>query len=265
VKAATKYVLFGLCPGLRGKFDYKGTRVYFPKGSIIFRLACETDTYEPEVTECLCRLAKPNQLFIDIGANIGLTSIPVLQRVDASRVLSFEPSPNSLPYLERTKRESAFRSRWEIVPKAAGESPGRAQFWVAEPEAGGWDGLQDTKRVGERYPVEVPQTTLDEEWRRLNRPAVSCIKIDVEGAETKVLKGAEEVVRAERPHILLEWNRENLAAHGIDVNVLLDYASSHSYALVALSNSSPIDDVHILKMHMQQSEMFLLVPKEGAA
>jgi FkbM family methyltransferase len=262
VKAAIKYVMFGLCPGLRGKFVYFGARVYFPKASRIFRSACETQIYEPEVTAWLCRLAQPNQLFVDVGANIGLTSIPVLRVVSASRVLSFEPSPNSLPYLERTVRESSFRDRWEIVPKAAGESVGQAQFWLAEPEVGGLDGMRDTKRVGERHAMEVPQTTLDEEWRRLNYPRVSSIKIDVEGAETKVLKGAAEVIRSERPHILLEWNRENLAAHGIDVNALLDYASTHNYDLVAIPSLSPIVGVHFLRLHMRQSEMFLLIPKE---
>src|SRR5215467_13442583 len=149
LRSAAKYAILGLCPGLAGKFKYFGVRVYFPKGSAIFRLACQNHIYEPEVTTWLCKLAQPNKLFIDIGANIGLTSIPVLRTIPSARVLSFEPSPSSLAYLQRTKRESEFQDRWEIVAKAAGESVGVVQFWVANPELGGWDGLRDTRRLGE--------------------------------------------------------------------------------------------------------------------
>src|ERR1043165_8900521 len=116
VPQATKYLRFGMCPGLAGRFSYFGTRVYFPKGSVIFRRTCETGVYEPEVTGWLCRLAQSGKLFIDVGANIGLMSIPVLRTVQTARVLSFEPSPTSLQYLERTWRESEFRDRWEVVP-----------------------------------------------------------------------------------------------------------------------------------------------------
>ena len=137
VRAASKYIIFGICPGLAGRFSYFGTRVYFPNASAVFRLACEKGIYEPDVTGWLCRLAQPSHLFIDIGANIGLTSIPVLRTVKGARVLSFEPSPNSLPYLERTWSESDFKNRWEIVPKAAGESAGTVQFCVGAARNGG--------------------------------------------------------------------------------------------------------------------------------
>jgi len=261
LRAATKYLLWGLCPGLAGKFKYFGTRVYFPKGSAIFRIACEKGVYEPDVTDWLCRLVRPGTLFIDVGANIGLTSIPVLRAVQGSTVLSFEPSPNSLPYLQRTCRESDFESRWSIVPSAAGESEGIARFCVAAPEYGAWDGFQDTRQAGRLNAVDVSQTTLDAQWRRVGCPAVSCIKIDVEGAETRVLRGADEVVTRERPYVLLEWSQVNLAPHGTEVSVLLEYARSHNYDVVAFPSLNPVTGVALLELHMLQTEMFLLVPR----
>src|SRR6185503_3121376 len=205
VSRAAKYVVLGLCPGVGGKFTYFGTRAYFPKGSAIFQSACEQGIYEPDVTQWLCRLVEPGTLFIDIGANIGLTSIPVLREVQNCRVLSFEPSPNSLPYLQRTHSESVFRDRWEVLGKAAGDGARAAQFCVAAPRYAGLDGLRDTQRAEQLQSVEVPVTTVDAEWQRLGSPRVSCIKIDVEGAESLVLAGSEEIVRRERPRILLEW------------------------------------------------------------
>src|SRR5262249_225592 len=159
-----------------GKFHYYGSRIFFPTGSVIFRRLCDQGTYEPEVTKWLCRLATPGKLFIDVGANIGLTSIPILRTVPSARVLSFYPSPSSLPYLERTWQESEFRDRWEVVPKAAGDSVGSVQFCAAIAHNAGFDGLRDTKRGGEKHTVGILQTTVDTEWSRLGRPHVSCMK-----------------------------------------------------------------------------------------
>ena len=242
---------------------YYGTKVYFPWASRIFALTCENGAWESDVTAWLCRVTRPGTLFIDVGGNIGLSSIPVLRTVQNSRLLSFEPSPNSLPYLQRTWKESEFQSRWAIVGKAAGESIGVGRFFVATPEYSMWDGLQDTKLAGERRSVEISQTTVDAEWQRLGCPSVSCIKIDVEGAEAQVLKGAEEVVRRDKPHLLLEWSQVNLAAHGGDVSFLLHYADSHNYDVLALPNLSPVSGIHSLELHMLYTQMFLLVPRRN--
>jgi FkbM family methyltransferase len=262
VRNSTKYLVRGLIPGLRGRFDYHGTRVYFPKASFLFRKVCEKGTWEPEVTAWLCRAAKPNKLFIDVGANIGLTSIPVLRNVLESRVLSFEPSPNSLPYLQRTWRTSKFHDRWEIVPKAASNTIGSIQFHVGDPRNAAWDGLRDTMLDGGRHAIEIPQTTVDLEWERLGRPAVSCIKIDVEGAETKVLIGAEQLVRQERPYIILEWARVNLAPYGTDPGFLLQYARTHAYDVQSFPCMAPVSELQELEREMHQAEMFLLAPKQ---
>jgi FkbM family methyltransferase len=261
VPNAAKYVVRGLCPGLRGKFTYYGTTVYFPNPSAIFRLTCEKGAWEPEVTAWLCRLASPGKLFIDVGANIGLSSIAVLREVADSRVLSFEPSPNSLPYLQRTLRESRMEDRWELVPKAAGDCTSMAQFFMADPIYAMWDSMRDTGQVGERRLVTVPMTTVDEEWCRLGYPAVSVMKIDVEGAEWKVLQGARALVTRERPYIVLEWSRINLAAYETDFDFVLRYADSNQYDVFVLQNLSPVSSLHVLQLHMLYTEMFLLIPR----
>lgn len=262
VRGAAKYIVRGLCPGLGGKFTYFGTRVYFPKASFIFRSTCEAGTWEPEVTAWLCRSVEPDKTFIDVGANIGLISVPVLRAVPNSHVLSIEPSPNSVPYLTRTCGESGFQDRWQIVAKVASDSVGRAQFFTTLPCYGAWDGLRDTGLAGARSLIEVNQTTVDTEWKRLGCPPVSCMKIDVEGGEGNVLKGSEEMVRSERPHVLLEWSRENLASHGMSAGFLLDYANSHEYDLLAFPSLNPIAGVHALELEMLNTEMFLLVPQQ---
>jgi FkbM family methyltransferase len=262
LRNGTKYIVRGLCPGLGGKFTYYGTKVYFPKASFVFRMACEKTVWEPEATKWLCNSVGPQKLFIDVGANIGLMSIPVLRVVRNSRVISFEPSPNSASYLKRTWRDSGMHDRWEIITKAAGDSVGTVRFYIASPRSGAWDGLRDTGLAGERRFVEVSQTTIDAEWLRLGCPSVSCIKIDVEGAESKVLKGAEQLIRRERPQILLEWSKVNLVVHEIQPSFLLDYANSEGYQVSTFPNLQPVTGTHDLEFEMLHTEAFLLIPRD---
>lgn len=262
LRGSMKYLVLGLCPGVGGRFTYFGTRVHFPLGSAMFLKVCEQDVYEADVTACLCRLVRPRTLFIDIGANIGLTSVPVLREVPSAQVLSFEPSPNSLQYLNRTRRESPFDGRWEIVGKAAADRAGVAQFSVVVPRYSAMDGLRDTGRAGKSSTVQVPVTTVDAEWQRLGSPSVSCIKIDVEGAEAQVLAGSEALITRERPSIVLEWNRTNLNAHRVDVGSLLQYAESHDYHVIALPDLVEVSELSSLEHHMISTEMFLLAANE---
>jgi FkbM family methyltransferase len=214
--------------------------------------------YEREITAWLCRLAQPDKTFVDIGANIGLTSIPVLQTVCNASAISFEPSPSSLPYLMRTRQKSRFRERWEVVPKAAGDSIERVQFCAAAPHYAAFDGSCDTGRGGEKDQVEILQTTVDTEWRRLGCPPVSLMKIDVEGAESRVLDGSHALIQKERPYIVIEWNR---APYKIDPGFLVEYAISHEYEILSLPNLNAITSNYLLDVHMLHTESYLLVPK----
>ena len=153
------------------------------------------------------------------------------------------------------------RDRWEIVGKAVGETAGEIQFCIAAPRYGGWDGLRDTKRAGDVHSIRVPLTTIDAEWKRLGSPTVSCMKIDVEGAEIGVLKGSREMMRQSRPYVLLEWSVENLAAYQINPAVLLSFADGEGYDVAALPDLLPVSSPNMLGVQMHITESFLLVPR----
>src|SRR5207302_6765911 len=99
---ALKRWLYGSCPGFAGSFPYFGTNVYFPKGSLCFRAACEQGIFEAENVRLLQGICRPGSHMFDVGANLGLMALPVLRHVAGCKVVSFEPSPNTLPWLERT-------------------------------------------------------------------------------------------------------------------------------------------------------------------
>jgi len=221
-------------PGLKGWFRYFGTRVYFPHNAWIFDLACEQGIYESELLRLICGLARPQSWYFDIGANIGLMSVPVLRQRTDLKVLSFEPSPNSSPHIERTLKESGLKERWQIRVKAVGKAKGQAEFSFGEARLAGYDGLKHTDRVASVGTHKVEVTTLDDEWDELGRPDVSFLKLDIEGAELEALTGGTRLLYKCRPKILLEWYAENLSPYGVKASDILLWAEANKYEVVAV-------------------------------
>lgn len=259
-----KYIkkwLYGSCPGFSGSFPYCGVRAYFPKGSAIFARTCEQGIYEKNITRLLVRMTKPGEYLFDVGANIGLIALPVLAWGSETRVVSFEPSPNSLDCLLRTHAGSGFGERWRIIAKAAGRTAGVTGFYLSSASLGDYDSIVDTGRSGERRKVTVEITTLDATWEEMGCPAVSMIKMDIEGGETEALAGARRLISAQKPGIILEWYEGNLTPYGYDPASLLDIAAGLGYGVLSVPGLVPIDGAPMLLAHMITAEAFLLLPK----
>jgi methyltransferase FkbM-like protein len=71
-------------------------------------------------------------------------------------------------------------------------------------EVGEGRGTGDELEVEVEVEVEVDATTVDAKWRAAGSPKVSVVKVDVEGGESPVMRGASELLAAQRPALLLE-------------------------------------------------------------
>jgi FkbM family methyltransferase len=195
-----------------------------------------------------------------VGANIGLMAVPILAKLPTVNILSCEPSPNILPFLRRTIRESGHSGRWHLVEKAAGRAPGRIDFHLGPVAESELDGIRHTRRAPLDRIVEVEMTSLDAEWQRLGKPDVSIVKIDVEGGELGVLEGSQALLQAARPHVILEWHQENLLAYDCPASALIEFAERMHYQIFALPRLTKVHGDADLRVHMLQTENFLLLP-----
>jgi len=252
--------LYGSCPGFAGRFPYFGTRVYFPKNSHLFLRTCEEGIFESENIRLLQKLFRSNTVMFDIGANIGLISIPILKKHPDAKVVSFEPSPNSLPFLQRTVKESIYSNRWKVIPKAVGNKCGKTVFKLSKIEDGAFDGIRETNQTRAIREVYVDLTTIDFEWMQLNKPEVSIIKCDVEGAELLVIEGAAECIKTTKPYILIEFEPENFISY--------DYTSQDIFNLCREMNLSIYSIPHLIRinsneeftLHLLKTNSYLLTP-----
>lgn len=261
IRGLVKYIIFVKI--LRGFYGipYIGERVYFPRNAEIVKRACSEGVFERVNVQLLSNLARKDSVFFDVGANIGLISIAILKNRQDLNVVSFEPSPNSLPYLQKTQNKSSFGPRWIIVEKAVGAARGEASYYVARSELGIYDGLANTMRAEMVSTINVLQTTIDDEWTLLGRPDVSIIKIDVEGGEIDVLLGSRLCIEACRPFIVLEWNASNFSAYTQDVTALLHVSRSLGYKVSTTSSLTHVQDLADLRVSMALTESFLLLPQ----
>lgn len=262
LRSIAKRVLYESCR-FAGVFPYYGTKVYFPKGCHLFNeVIRQQGIYERDNVNILVNLVKKDSVVFDIGANIGLISIPILQRRPDCTVVSFEPSPNNSSFLKRTAQSSKFGGRWHIILKAVGNSIGELDFFTASEKMGAFDGFKDTRRAGATKKISVPVTTIDAEWEAIGRPKVSVIKIDVEGAEIDVLTGAKACIEKEKPYIFTEWNSQNFSVYNRESQDLFLWAVNNNYSIFSAPNLIPVTDLTELKLQMITTENFLLVPIE---
>jgi len=261
LRRSLKHWIYGSCPGFKGVFPYFGERVYFPPGSLIFDLVMAQGIFEHGNLRLLQAAIRPNTWAYDIGANIGLMSVPLLRTESTLQVVSVEASPHTASYLSRTIAGSSCRDRWQLVPKALGATEGEIDFYVATGTDGVFDGLRDTGRAHNSAKIRVPLTTLDALWQSHGCPAVSVVKIDVEGAEADVLHGGRACLLATRPVILLEWNRQNLVAYDCPPESLLAHAADLNCDVLNVPGLASVTSPASLLLQAGISETFLLVPR----
>ena len=194
-----------------------GTRRLTGPGGPVILCGREGDRYfaraslkrlsESTLATLLERGVRKDGVALDIGANIGLTSV-LLARNGPGPVHAFEPHPATFALLGKTLAANGLDTV-TAVNFGVGRTAGTLPFFVDEdssashvvlPEAGGREGS-----------IEVPITTVDAYRQTLAQP-ISFIKIDAEGAEPDILEGAQQTLDADRPGVFVEFNLFTLMA-----------------------------------------------------
>ena len=144
--------------------------------------------------------------FVDVGANVGDWSGHILSRRQARGIL-YEPSVECAGLLQK---EFAGRDV-RIRNVAVGKEKGTVSF-VEEENCGAWSAVAETYQGTSGTARDVPMVTLDDELLAEDFP-VDYLKIDTEGYDLNVLKGAARLLRAGRVRFIqFEYNSHWLAA-----------------------------------------------------
>jgi FkbM family methyltransferase len=157
---------------------------------------------------------KSGETFYDVGANIGFFTLLGARLVgESGAVVAFEPLPENVRQLERNVMLNQLANVRIVAEAVADVASEERTFWLgANAEARNAGRLVDGDSEGQT--VRVPVTTIDAAMATNGLRPPSLMKIDVEGEEIAVLRGAVQTLSRYRPLLLVEvhWINDAFAA-----------------------------------------------------
>ena len=187
--------------------------------------------YEKTLSKAIARIGREaGGKLVDVGANIGYYTLIWLAQNPQNEAVAVEPSPRVVTLLRKNIEHNGVGERVTVIEAAAGREEGEVQFDLGPGDEVGWGGVTNERdgavTEDSQGMVFVPQRRLDD----VVEGPVSLLKVDVEGAETWVFQGGEDLLRSESIHrICFENNRVRARRLGIGEDEPAEALRKHGY------------------------------------
>ncbi len=189
--------------------------------------------YEPHVRECFDALLEPEAVYFDVGAHIGFHAVFAAHRVgQQGRVFAFEADP--LVY-ERLAHNLCQFSWVKATNAAVWDRAGSLIFERSSTNSeSGWGSVSAVRDFGKGEHVEIPSVALDDWFHDFQLERWDSMKLDAEGSELAVLRGAHSVLEKFRPSVVMEINSVLLEQGGMSPSGATDFLLEREYRLFRL-------------------------------
>ncbi|MBZ5593592.1 MAG: FkbM family methyltransferase [Acidobacteriia bacterium] len=219
-----KHGIEGLAPYLCGLSVLRPVRLQVEPGvsflldprDLIGVSILRSGVWQPEIWDSISPVLSQGNVFLDVGAHIGYFSMKAAARVGKTgRVVAFEPNPETLKLL----RENVAANQAQNVVVEPIACTDREQMLTLYAAAGSNTGASSLARHNADISAENPPRPypvrgrpIDDVVRELDLTRVDAIKIDVEGAEVGVLRGAVDTLKRFHPRLVIEVVAQQLAS-----------------------------------------------------
>jgi len=224
--------------------------------------------YEPNEFAWLGSVLARGMTVLDVGANEGLYALFAARRVGpAGHVVAIEPSGREFQILQENLALNGLVNV-TAVRAAASDREGPTRLRIAEAEHAGQSSLGPfAYPIAQAGEETVPLRRIDELAETLGLDRVQLMKVDVEGAEVAVLRGARDLLARDRPALLLEVVEAALQGQGSSRAELARLLEGLGYrpfvfgsdGIPTLAERLEVDGVNVVALH----ESRLPAPNEG--
>jgi FkbM family methyltransferase len=207
-------------------------------------------TFETGTLDVMKKIIRKDDVVLDIGANLGWYSVNIAKLLPVSKIHAFEPVPNIFSKLRRHCALNGVDAKVVLNQVALGDADGTIELHTFPDLPHGHSSISTLGKTD--YVTSIAKmVTLDSFLHEHSVDTVDFIKMDVEGAEMLVLKGAESLLKRENAPIwVIELNTETAKSFGhTPTDVLQTLVASQSYELFkvtagwgAFSRMQSIDD-----------------------
>jgi len=176
--------------------------------------------YEDYARRLFVDALQPGAVVVDGGAHIGLYTVISAHRIGASgHVYAFEADPYNAPALRLNVRRNQL-DNVTVIARALADREGEHAYHVSSGTIA--SSLVVKRAVHDAHEITVRTTTIDATLDPARRTSPIVVKLDVEGAEERVLRGAEQTLRAcSAGHVLAEHNPSALSDGGSSGSAVL--------------------------------------------
>ncbi len=235
-------------------FTRCGCQFELPKGDFGVTLELDsTGEYEPLTTATILEYLKEGSVFVDIGAHVGLFSVPAMKWVgDSGRVIAFEPHPDNFALLLKNVEANGATEGISVENAAVSSCNEPLTLYTSAFNTGDHQVYPTSGRKG----IDIQCVSLDSYFGKSER--VDVIKMDVQGAEGAAFEGMRRVLQ-ENPEIVVIWelSPSQLEAFGTTAEAVLDFLQSLGFS------STIIDDVTGFKEQVTDAELLNRCPHDS--
>lgn len=220
-------------------FPFIGGNIYLNVKESQMMLARALGIYEPDKTQTICSLLKSGQTFIDVGCNKGDFSLLAAKIIgNDGSVLAFEPEPDNCQWIGKSIKLNDYKNI-KLFQLALADKNEDAQLYLGEKS--GWHSLVSNQGNVQKSTIEVKKRTLDSIFEETGNTHVDMIKIDVEGAEMDVLRGASVMFENNPELIVLLDLHPHMGVNPIEV---CDFLTAKGFDILNMkSPHSPLVNI----------------------
>jgi FkbM family methyltransferase len=210
--------------------------------------------YEPEVEKCMRNILRTGNVFIDIGANVGYFSIICAGLVGpVGQVHSFDPHKKVIQLLVESAKRNQYNNIY-VNQVALSSREETLNFVYLRNSAFSWTlpiyAMEKSPYLSQVCEELVSAIPLDQYVQSMANQDIALIKIDVEGAEYKVLMGARETLLKHSPSILIEAQDWSLSRYGHTIDDIFNFLNPLHYRAFDLTGM-PIKDAEDARRRLE--------------